>query len=290
MTSQTIQQRLPDFISLTRLDRPIGIYLLVWPALWSLWLASNGSPGIGNVIIFLLGCLLMRSAGCVINDYADRNLDGHVKRTKNRPLATGKINEKEALTLFVSLCVISFILVLFTNKATIYLSFAGAALAAIYPFMKRITNLPQVVLGAAFSWSVPMAFAAETQAVPKEAWLIFTASVLWIVVYDTFYAMVDREDDLRIGIKSTAVLFGDADRVITATLQLLFLIAMAMAGKQFGLGYPYYLGLLAAAVLCGYQQWLIKDRQRDKCFQAFLHNNWVGMAIFIGILLNGFLM
>ena len=280
------QHRLADFIALTRIDRPIGIYLLIWPALWSLWFAAQGIPSIDNLIIFLLGSVFMRSAGCVINDYADRHLDGHVERTKLRPLARGVISEKEALGLFAALCLLSFALVLLTNAMTIYLSFAAAALAAIYPFMKRITHLPQVVLGAAFSWSVPMAFSAETETVPQAAWLIFIAAVVWIIVYDTFYAMVDRNDDLKIGIKSTAILFGDTDRLITAIMQLVFLTAMAIVGPQFNMGWPYAIGLLVAAGLCVYQQYLIKDRQRDKCFQAFLHNNWVGMAIFIGIATN----
>ncbi|ROR99084.1 4-hydroxybenzoate polyprenyltransferase [Sinobacterium caligoides] len=284
------QHRLADFIALTRINRPIGIYLLLWPAMWSLWLAGEGHPSIANVIIFLLGGILMRSAGCIINDYADRDFDGHVERTKLRPLARGAISTREAMTLFAILCLLSFLLVLFTNKMTVLLSFGGMALAATYPFMKRITNLPQVILGAAYSWPIPMAFSAETETLPQAMWLIFVAAMLWIVVYDTFYAMVDREDDLKIGVKSTAILFGDADRLITGSLQVTFLLAMALAGRQFDLSIYYYLGLAVAAGLSAYQQYLIKDREREKCFKAFLHNHWVGMAIFIGILLHYLLM
>jgi 4-hydroxybenzoate polyprenyltransferase len=271
------------YLQLTRLNRPIGIYLVLWPTLWSLWLAAKGAPDIKNLIIFILGCVLMRSAGCVINDYADRDFDGRVQRTRGRPLATGAASRLEALALFASLSFLAFLLVLFTNGLTIKLSFAGLALAISYPFMKRYTHLPQVVLGAAFGWAIPMAFAAQSGEVPQATWLVFTAALLWTVCYDTFYAMVDREDDLKIGVKSTAVLFGDMDRLMTGVLQALALLTLVLVGKRFDLGWFYYLSLAVAAGLFAYQQYLIRYRERDACFAAFLNNNWVGMVIFIGI-------
>ncbi|MBC6904126.1 4-hydroxybenzoate octaprenyltransferase [Saccharophagus sp. K07] len=274
---------LGHYVQLTRINRPIGIYLVLWPTLWSLWLAAKGAPDIKNLVIFILGCIFMRSAGCIINDFADRNFDGHVERTRNRPLATGAISNLEALSLFGFLCFLSFLLVLFTNGLTIKLAFAGLALALSYPFMKRYTHLPQVVLGAAFGWAIPMAFAAQSGSVPLETWLVFTAALIWTVVYDTFYAMVDRDDDIKIGIKSTAVLFGENDRIITGTLQVLALLALILVGKRFGLGWFYYLSLVGAAGLFAYQQYLIRNRNRDACFAAFLNNNWVGMVVFIGI-------
>lgn len=266
-----------------RLDRPIGIFLVLWPTLWSLWLAAEGTPEVKNLVIFVLGCVLMRSAGCVINDIADRRLDGHVSRTKNRPLVRGQVTTLEAVGLFALLCFAAFILVLFTNGLTIKLSFVGVALAVCYPFMKRYTHLPQIFLGAAFAWSIPMAFAAETRSVPIEVWLVYTAVLLWTVCYDTFYAMVDRDDDLRAGIKSTAVLFGEMDKLMTAVLQLLTLITLIFVGKRFELNWFYYLSLVVVAILFIYQQYLIRARTRSGCFAAFLNNNWVGMAIFIGI-------
>lgn len=271
------------FIRLMRLDRPIGIYLVLWPTLWSLWLAAEGTPAIKNLVVFILGCILMRSAGCVINDIADRKLDGHVARTQNRPLVRGEVTTLEAVGLFALLCFLAFILVLFTNGLTIKLSFVGLALAASYPFMKRYTHLPQIVLGAAFAWSIPMAFAAQTGTVPTTVWLIYTAVLLWTVCYDTFYAMVDRDDDLRVGIKSTAVLFGDMDKIMTATLQALTLVTLLFVGKRFELSWVYYLSLATTAGLFIYQQYLIRERDRQACFTAFLNNNWVGMIIFIGI-------
>ena len=269
---------------LMRLDRPIGILLLLWPTLWSLWLAARGMPSLKNLLIFSLGCVLMRSAGCVINDYADRHFDGRVKRTRLRPLATGLVSPGEALLLFAALCVFAFMLVLMTNTLTLQLSFGGLLLAIIYPFMKRITHMPQVVLGAAFAWSIPMAFAAESAGLDRSIWLVYLAVVLWALVYDTFYAMVDREDDLKIGVKSTAILFADADRAITAILQALFLLAMVLVGRRFEFHLYYFSSLLAVALLFGYQQWLIRDRKPEPCFRAFLNNNYVGLAIFIGIL------
>ena len=278
-----ITDRLRQYYLLTRLDRPIGILLLLWPTLWALWIAAEGIPHPGVLAVFVLGVVLMRSAGCVINDYADRHIDGHVKRTCQRPIATGKVSPKEALILFAVLCLSAFALVLTMNGLTIALSFGGAFLAALYPFMKRHTHLPQVFLGAAFGWAVPMAFAAQTGEVPKVAWLIFIATVLWAVIYDTMYAMVDRDDDLKIGVKSTAVLFGDADRLIIGILQGLFLLDLVLIGLNTELGSLYYLAVAVAAALAGYHQWLIRGRQRPLCFKAFLHNNWLGLTVFVGI-------
>ncbi len=278
----------PFYLKLMRTDRPIGTLLLLWPTLWSLWLAAAGIPDPKNLIIFMAGCFLMRSAGCVINDYADRHIDPHVNRTKMRPLAAGHVTEKEALALFAALAALAFILVLFTNWLTILLSFGGLALASCYPFMKRYTYFPQIVLGAAFSWSVPMAFAAQQNALPAEIWLLYVTVVIWTVVYDTFYAMVDRSDDIKIGVKSTAILFGDGDRMITGLLQLLVLIALAMVGHRFELSAWYYVSVVFAGGLFAYQQYLIKDRRQDPCFKAFLNNNWVGAVIFAGIFLHYF--
>lgn len=275
--------RLDDFIALTRLNKPIGIYLLLWPTLWALWIAAEGLPSYKNLLIFVLGVGLMRAAGCVINDYADRNIDGHVKRTQERPLATGRISSREALLLFAALVGLSFILVLFTNATTIWLSFGGLALAACYPFMKRYTFYPQVVLGAAFSWGMPMAFTAETGGLPPEAWLLYLANLLWTVAYDTYYAMTDRDDDLKIGVKSTAILFGEADRLIIASLQGLALLCLLLAGARFELGLYYHLGLGIAALCFAWEFWCTRDRDPQACFAAFLHNHWAGLAIFLGI-------
>lgn len=280
------KQRLPDFFRLMRFDKPIGTMLLLWPTLWALWLAAGGIPDIKNLLIFIPGVILMRAAGCVINDFADRRVDGHVERTQNRPLPRGTISSKEALLLFSFLCLSAFGLVLLTNPLTIKLSFLGVALAACYPFMKRYTHLPQLVLGAAFAWSIPMAFSAQTNQLPTELWALYAAVILWTVAYDTFYAMVDRDDDLKIGVKSTAILFGDMDIPITATLQILVLIALAMTGANFGRGLWFFLSLVAAGLLFLYQQFLIRHRERDKCFQAFLNNHLVGAIIFIGLALD----
>ncbi len=275
-----------DFIQLMRIDKPIGIYLLLWPTLWALWIAGKGSPSLGNVLIFVIGVFLMRAAGCVINDFADRKVDGHVKRTKQRPLASGKITSKEALVLFAVLVALSFGLVLLTNATTIWLSFGGLALAATYPFMKRYTYYPQVVLGAAFSWGMPMAFTAQTGDLPAAAWLLYIANLLWTVGYDTYYAITDREDDLKIGVKSTAVLFGDADRVIIITLQGLALFCLMLAGARFELGLYFFLGLLVAAGCFAWEFWSTRDRDPQACFKAFLHNHWAGLAIFVGIVVD----
>ena len=264
-------------------NKPIGIFLLLWPTLWALWLASAGQPQMFIVGIFIVGVILMRSAGCIINDIADRNFDGHVERTRNRPLAAGKISVKTALVLFFILIICAFVCVLQLNRFTILLSFVGAALAVIYPFMKRFTHLPQVGLGFAFAWGVPMAFAAETSAIAPDAWLLFSAAVLWPILYDTLYAMADREDDIKIGVKSTAILFGEWDRAIVGILQILFLCVLAAVGYYFNLQSIYFLSLFIAAGFFIYQQFLIKNRDRKKCFQAFLNNHWVGLIIFVGI-------
>ncbi|HTF84322.1 MAG TPA: 4-hydroxybenzoate octaprenyltransferase [Cellvibrio sp.] len=279
----SIGQRVRLYWQLMRMHKPIGALLLLWPTLWSLWLAADGVPRWDVLVIFVLGVFVMRSAGCVINDFADRKVDGHVKRTRERPLVSGQVSGGEAIALFIGLCLLAFGLVLLTNPLTIQLSVGGVLLAFCYPFMKRYTHLPQVVLGAAFAWAIPMAFAAQSGALGVEVWLLYTAVVLWTVVYDTFYAMVDRDDDLRIGVKSTAILFGEQDRLMTGVLQALTLYALVMVGSRFELGTFYYISLGVAAALFAYQQYLIRFRQREACFKAFMNNNWVGLAIFIGV-------
>lgn len=282
---QQILDRLKQYALLARLDKPIGILILLWPTLWAIWLASDGKPDLLVLTVFSLGVVLMRSAGCVINDYADRDFDPHVERTKLRPIAAGKVAPKEALLVFVVLCLISFGLVLTLNIYSIILSFAGAFLAASYPFMKRYTHLPQAYLGMAFGWAVPMAFAAQVNHIPPVAWILYLAVMLWALVYDTMYAMVDKDDDLKIGVKSTAILFGAYDRHIMAVLQVIILALLISAGLMKQLGWSYYLGLTAAAGFSIYQQWLIFHRDKKKCFQAFLNNNWFGLAVFAGIVL-----
>lgn len=277
--------RLPDFLHLMRLDRPIGTWLLMWPTLWALWIAAEGVPSRELLLIFVAGVYLMRAAGCVVNDYADRHFDGHVKRTKDRPLATGRISEREARILFVVLVAAAFVLVCFTNLYTVLLSVGGVILAFIYPFMKRYTHLPQLFLGAAFSWAIPMAFGAVRQEVPLEAWLLFAANVAWTVAYDTEYAMVDRDDDLKIGIKSTAVLFGRADKLMIGLLQLASLGLLAWVGLLLALSGFYWLGLAGMAAIFVYQQWLIQNRSRERCFRAFLNNHWAGLVLFAGLAL-----
>lgn len=278
--------KLHQYAYLMRLNKPIGVFLLLWPTAWALWIAGEGYPDPLVVLVFASGVLLMRSAGCVINDFADREFDPHVARTRSRPIAAGRVTPKEALVLFSVLCLIAFGLVLLLNSLTIWLSLVGVFLVATYPFMKRYTHLPQVYLGAAFGWAVPMAFAAQTGAIPKVAWLLFVATVLWATAYDTMYGMVDREDDMKIGVKSTAILFGESDRLIVGIIQLLFLLALVLAGQSAGLGGYFYFGLLLAAGLLLYQQYLIRDRDPAACFQAFLNNNWVGVAVFGGIVLD----
>jgi 4-hydroxybenzoate polyprenyltransferase len=275
--------RARQYVLLTRLNKPIGIYILLWPALWAIWLASDGKPDLQVLIVFCLGTVLMRSAGCVINDYADREFDPHVERTRLRPIAAGKVAPKEALALFVVLSLTAFALVLLLNLYTIMLSFAGAFLAASYPFMKRYTQLPQAYLGMAFGWAVPMAFAAQQNQIPPVAWLLYLAVMLWALVYDTMYAMVDKEDDLKIGVKSTAILFGKFDRHIMALLQLIILGLLVWVGLIKNMTWPYYLGLAVAAGFSAYQQKLIANRDRQLCFKAFLNNNWFGLAVFAGI-------
>jgi len=279
-----MMNKIKTYLILMRFNKPIGIFLLLWPALWALWLAAEGTPDLFILFIFIAGVVLMRAAGCVINDYADRNIDLHVERTKNRPITSGKVSKKEALLLFVSLVAIAFILVLQLNWLTIYISFAALALASIYPFMKRHTQLPQVVLGMAFACSVPMAFAAQTDSIPKEAWLIYVLTVVWTVIYDTMYAMVDRDDDLKIGVKSTAILFGDADKVILGFSQVLLIFGFFLLGSELNLNEFYYIGLAVASCFFIYQQYLIKDRDKVLCLKAFLNNNWFGLSIYLGII------
>lgn len=272
------------YFKLMRLDKPIGIFLLLWPTLWALLIAGDGEPPWHIVVIFMLGVTLMRSAGCVINDYADRHVDGAVQRTAQRPIVCGQVSARQALYLFSALALIAFGLVLLLNWQTILLSFAALALAASYPFMKRFTHLPQVVLGAAFSWGIPMAFMAVQQQVPAVGWWIFAANVIWTVAYDTQYAMVDRVDDVKVGIKSTAILFGRFDKAIIGALQVLTLLVLIYIGLVLAMHLAYWLGLLVAAALFVYQQWLIRRRDRDKCFQAFLNNHYAGMAIALGLM------
>jgi len=271
---------------LMRVEKPIGTYLVSWPMLWALWIAGAGHPDAFIVAIFLAGAFLMRSAGCVINDYADRDIDGAVERTSGRPLATGEATTTEALVLFVLLILAAFLLVLLLNALTIQLSFAAVLLAALYPFMKRITHLPQLFLGMAFAWSIPMAFAAVTNQLPLAAWLLFIATVCWVIAYDTMYAMVDRDDDLEIGVKSTAILFGRYDRHIIVALQVSMLLLLLALGFMLNAGIFYYLGLLVALGFSLYQQRLIYHRQKQACFQAFLNNHYQGADIFLGLFLD----
>jgi len=280
---QSIWQRRADFIQLTRLDKPIGILLLGWSMLWGLWIAAEGWPGWKLFIIFSLGTVLTRAAGCCINDYADRDFDGKVKRTQARPLATGRVEAKEALILAAVLMLLAFFLVLMTNALTIQLSFIALVLAAVYPFCKRLTYWPQVVLGAAFGMSVPMAFAAATNDVPPVAWALFVLSVIWSVAYDTMYAMVDRDDDLELGLKSTAILFGRYDVLIVMLCQAAVLLGLLAIGLSLGLGILFYIGLAVATGTVVYQYTLIRDRERDPCFVAFLNNHYTGMAVFAGL-------
>ena len=291
MTTTTIQANSPKerilyFALLTRFDKPIGTFLLLWPTMWALWIAANGKPDIYVTVIFLLGIILMRAAGCIINDYADRNIDGKVTRTQHRPIAAGKISPKDALVVFFILCLIAFALVLTLNWLTIGLSFGAVILAGLYPFMKRYTYMPQAFLGLAFGWSVPMAFAAQSNALPDIAWLLLTATVLWATAYDTIYAMIDREDDLQIGVKSTAILFGEADKLIIGIIQITFLLTMLIIGNKLELSSYYYLGLVVATGLIVYQHKLIRDREPEQCLKAFLNNHWIGVAIFAGVVLH----
>ena len=279
-------KKLRAYWQLMRFHRPVGIFLLLWPTYWAMWLAAEGVPHWSVWAIFTLGVVVMRAAGCVINDYADRHVDGHVQRTNDRPLVSGQITPNAALALFFVLILIAFVLVLLTNTLTLLLSVGALVLAACYPFMKRYTHLPQVVLGAAFSCSIPMAFAAQNNTLDPTIWLVYTTNLLWVVVYDTFYSMVDRADDLKIGVKSTAILFAENDRVIIALLQGLTVLGWLMMAGKFELGPFYTTGVLVAAGLFCYQQWLIRSRKPKGCFDAFKNNNWVGASIFIGIALH----
>jgi len=286
-TTLTLQQRLGYYAELIRINRPIGIYLLLWPTLWALWIAAEGVPSLGILVVFVLGVALMRSAGCAINDYADRHLDKHVKRTQQRPLTAGHISAKEAIAVFITLALIAFLLVLQLNLATILLSTGALLLAASYPFMKRYHALPQVHLGAAFAWAIPMAFTAiNGEAPPLAAWLLFFATLLWTVAYDTYYAMVDRDDDIKVGIKSSAILFGDYDRTIILLCQGIMLALLLGLGVLLQLGISFYFSLMIVAGLFAWQHHITKAYQREQCLQAFLNNNWVGLIIFVGIGLN----
>lgn len=276
-------EKLTAIKQITRMDKPIGTYLLLWPTYWALWIASDGWPTLHMLLVFSLGVFLMRSAGCVINDFADRKIDGAVKRTQNRPLVTGALSSSEALQLFATFILLSFGLVLTLSDYTIMLSLVAVVLAASYPFMKRITHFPQVVLGAAFSWGMIMVFAQEQGQIPTVAWLLFTANVLWTVAYDTMYAMVDRDDDLKIGVKSTAIVFGNSDKRIILFLQIMTLALLFTVGDILAFGWPYQLSLVIAAGFFCYQQILIAGRERERCFQAFLNNHYVGLVIFIGV-------
>jgi len=281
-----IFDRARQYWLLARFDKPIGIFILLWPALWALWVAGEGKPDLPVLLVFCLGVVLMRAAGCVINDYADRDFDPHVERTRQRPIASGKVTPREALIIFVILCLSAFSLVLLLNVYTIMLSFVGAFLAASYPFMKRYTQLPQAYLGMAFGWAVPMAFAAQTGSIPLVAWILYLAVMLWALVYDTMYAMVDKDDDLKIGVKSTAILFGDYDRQIMALFQVIILGLLITVGQMRQLGWFYYGALAIAAGFFCYQQWLIFHRVKARCFQAFLNNNWFGLAVYAGLVLD----
>jgi 4-hydroxybenzoate polyprenyltransferase len=278
-----LTEKLTAIKQITRMDKPIGTYLLLWPTYWALWIASDGWPSLHMILVFSLGVFFMRSAGCIINDYADRKIDGAVKRTQNRPLVTGALSSSEALQLFATFILLAFTLVLTLSHYTILLSSVAVLLAISYPFMKRITHFPQVVLGAAFSWGMIMAFAQEQGEIPVVAWLLFSANILWTVAYDTMYAMVDRDDDLRIGVKSTAIIFGESDKRIIMFLQLMTLALLFTVGDILAFGWPYQLSLVIAAGFFCYQQMLISERDRDRCFQAFLNNHYVGLIVFIGV-------
>tara|TARA_R100001039_G_C1854872_1_gene118541 strand:- start:159288 stop:160142 length:855 start_codon:yes stop_codon:yes gene_type:complete len=274
------------YIQLMRLDRPIGILLLLWPTLSALWIAAEGLPDITVLVVFILGVILMRSAGCAINDFADREIDGSVWRTQNRPLATGELTARQAIYVFIGMALVAFILVSMLNTLTVWLSLGGVFLAATYPFMKRYTYFPQIYLGMAFGWAIPMAYAAQTNSVPVMAWLLFLANIIWTTMYDTFYAMADREDDLLAGVKSTAVLFGDDDLIIQGMMQVAYIFVMVLIGVQLEMSFIFYLGLCVAGGLFAYQQFLAKDRQPQRCLQAFLNNNWVGLAIFLSLVIH----
>ncbi len=284
--SSVVVDRIQQYALLMRIDRPIGTLLLLWPSLWGLWIAAQGRPQPWILLVFLSGVFLMRSAGCVINDYADRAFDPFVARTRDRPLAAGRVSSKEALFLFTALCTLALVLVLTLNRFTIALSVVGVAMATVYPYTKRYIYHPQFILGIAFSWGIPMAFAAQTNNVPAIAWWLVTANIAWVLAYDTIYAMVDRSDDLRIGVKSTAILFGRYDRVLIAIFQLLTLVVLFYVGNRLNLDAYYYGGLIVASAFAVYQQMLILNREEASCFKAFLNNAWFGAAVFIGLVLS----
>ncbi len=281
-----IREKWQLYAQLMRMDKPIGTLLLLWPTLWGLWIAAEGLPSMHLLFVFIVGVFLTRSAGCVMNDYADRDFDRYVQRTRSRPLTTGKVNTQEAFYLIFGLLMTAFLLVLTTNRLTILLSFVAIPLAGIYPFMKRYTYVPQFFQGLAFSWGIPMAFAAATNTIPQIAWLLLVANILWGMIYDTIYAMVDREYDIKIGVKSTAILFDDNDRLFIGILQLMMLMVLILVGKQLILGWYFYSALLIVLGLMIYHQYLIKDRDQAQCFRAFLNNNWLGTVVFAGLVLH----
>jgi 4-hydroxybenzoate polyprenyltransferase len=283
---QSFITQLRNYAQLMRLDKPIGIWLLLWPTLWALWLAGDGHPDAGIFIVFVLGVITMRSAGCVLNDYVDRHIDPYVERTRTRPIASGAVAPMEALTLFAGLSLIAVGLATMLNRPAQILAVVGALLTIVYPFVKRYISIPQFFLGAAFGWAVPMAFAAQTGEASQLGWLVFATALIWATIYDTFYAMVDREDDLKVGVKSTAILFGDADLFVIGGMQLLMLTGLLFIGQMAELGIWFYLSIGLAAILMAYHQWMARGRGRDGCFRAFLHNHYIGMIVFIGIVLN----
>jgi 4-hydroxybenzoate polyprenyltransferase len=285
--SHRLGRRFSEYARLTRLDRPVGTWLLLWPALWALWVAGEGRPTPRVLIIFVLGVFVMRAAGCVINDFADRDIDPHVRRTRDRPLAARRVSPVEALVLFAGLIVVALYLVTRLDALTIKLAVIGAALTVSYPFFKRFFPMPQLYLGISFGgWSVLMAFAAQTGALPRVAWLLYFAAVIWAAIYDTIYAMIDREDDLRIGVKSSAILFADMDRLLIGVMQLMMLCALILVGRSMHYGRWYQAGVAGAAALFAWQQWLIRKREPAGCLRAFLNNQYVGLVIFVGILLQ----
>ena len=285
MTPSFLNQLL-NYAQLMRLDKPIGIWLLLWPTLWALWLAGKGHPNATIFIVFMLGVIIMRSAGCVLNDFADRKIDPYVERTRTRPIASGVVAPMAALTLFVALALIAIGLATMLNRQAQILAVIAAILTIVYPFIKRFTSIPQFILGAAFGWTVPMAFAAQTEQTPPLAWLVFGATLIWTIIYDTFYAMTDREEDLKLGVKSTAILFGNADLCIIGGLQILMLVVLVFIGNMAKLSAWYYTSIVITGILMIYHQWIARDRHSSSCFNAFLHNQYIGMTMFIGIVLH----
>jgi 4-hydroxybenzoate polyprenyltransferase len=278
--------QLRNYGKLMRVDKPVGVWLLLWPTLWAVWLAGEGTPDQGLFVIFVFGVVVMRSAGCVLNDYVDRKIDPYVERTRTRPIASGAVAPTEALILFAALCLIAIGLATMLNRPAQLLAIVAAALTVVYPFVKRFVSIPQFILGAAFGWAVPMVFAAQTGGTPELAWLVFGTAMIWAVIYDTFYAMVDREDDLKVGVKSTAILFGEVDIFVVAGLQLLMFVALVLVGYRAELSGWYYLSVFIAGLMMVYHLWLARDRQPAGCFAAFLHNHYIGMVVFIGIVLH----